>query len=120
MKFCWITIQVKDLEESLSFYQDIVGLSLNRRFTGDGGLEIAFLGDGGTQVELLYNPALSDVPVGEQVSLGFRVDSVDEMIKFVTEKGVPVHSGPFQPNLQTRFFFVLDPNGVKVQFVELA
>ena len=34
------------------------------------------------------------------------------------EKGIPIHSGPFQPNPHARFFFVLDPNGLKIQFVE--
>lgn len=29
MKFLWATINVKDMEESLSFYQEIVGLKFN-------------------------------------------------------------------------------------------
>ena len=47
MKFCRCTITVNDLEESLKFYQEIVGLSLNRRFATGSGMEIAFLGAGG-------------------------------------------------------------------------
>ncbi len=46
MKFCWCTITVKDMEESLKFYQEVVGLKLNRRFEAGPGVEIAFLGDG--------------------------------------------------------------------------
>jgi lactoylglutathione lyase len=54
----------------------------------------------------------------ENISLGFEVKSVDEMIKFIKQKGLEVESGPFQPNPHIRFFHVKDPNGVSVQFVE--
>ena len=53
MSFCWATITVNDLEESLSFYQDIVGLTVDRRFQAGPGMEIVFLGDGETKVELI-------------------------------------------------------------------
>lgn len=56
--------------------------------------------------------------MGESISMGFQVDSVDEMMDFVKKRGIEIHSGPFQPNPHTRFFFVLDPDGLKVQFVE--
>lgn len=36
----------------------------------------------------------------------------------VKEKGVEITSGPFQPNPSTKFFFITDPNGMKIQFVE--
>jgi lactoylglutathione lyase len=49
--------------------------------------------------------------------LGFEVKSVDEKIQFVKEKGLAV-TGPIQPNPSIKFFFVKDPNGVSVQFVE--
>ncbi len=32
MKYNWTTIMVKDLETSIAFYRDIVGLPINRRF----------------------------------------------------------------------------------------
>ena len=32
MKFCWCTIAVQNMEESLKFYQEIVELSISRRF----------------------------------------------------------------------------------------
>lgn len=38
MKFCWTTIRVKNLEESLKFYQEIVGLKLDKRFNASQGL----------------------------------------------------------------------------------
>ncbi|MCL6458912.1 MAG: VOC family protein [Gorillibacterium sp.] len=118
MKFCWSTLRVNDMEESLAFYQEIVGLELNRRFNAGPGGEIAFLGDGETKIELISNAANKEVNLGEDISLGFEVESVDEMIESVKEKGLAIHSGPFQPNPHVKFFYVLDPNGLKIQFVE--
>lgn len=109
---------VKNLEESLKFYNEIVGLNVSRRFYAGPGVEIAFLGDGETKVELICNQTVKEVSFGHAISLGFVVDSVDEMMAFVKEKGIAIHSGPFQPNPHTKFFYVLDPNGLKIQFVE--
>lgn len=118
MKFCWITLNVKNLEASLRFYKELVGLTENSRFTSAMGAQIVFLGEGDTQVELIYNEQKKDFSVGQDISMGFVVDSVDRMIKIVEDKGYEVHSGPFQPNPYIRFFYVQDPNGWRIQFVE--
>lgn len=119
MKFCWTTIMVKNMDDSLKFYQEIVGLTIDRKFLAGPGMEIAFLGDGETKVELICNENLKQVKIGEDISLGFKVESVNKMMNFIKEKGLEIHSGPFEPNPDTKFFYVLDPNGLKIQFVEL-
>lgn len=118
MKFCWSTLMVKNLEESLKFYNEVVGLTVNRRFNSGPGVEIAFIGDEGTKIELICNEDLKQVDLGHDISLGFEVNSVDEMMTFVKEKGIDIQSGPFQPNPHMKFFYILDPNGLKIQFVE--
>ncbi len=118
MKFCWCTISVINLEESLKFYQEVVGLAIINRFKAGPGVEIAFLGDGETKIELIYNESIKNVTIGRDISLGFEVKSVDEMMAFVTERGIAIHSGPIQANPHVRFFFILDPNGLKIQLVE--
>lgn len=109
---------VKNLDESLKFYKDIVGLNVSRRFNAGPAVEIAFLGDGETKIELICNEALKEVSFGHDISLGFEVNSVDEIMASVKKKGIDILSGPFQPNPHTKFFYVLDPNGLKIQFVE--
>jgi lactoylglutathione lyase len=109
---------VRDMEESLKFYQEVVGLTLDRKFKAGPEVEISFLGDGETKVELICNNQIKDVIFGESISLGFEVNSIDEMMTFVKERGITIHSGPFQPNPNTKFFFAIDPNGLKIQFVE--
>lgn len=118
MKFCWSTINVKNLEESLKFYNEIIGLNVNRRFNAGPGVEIAFLGDGETKIELVCNEELKEVSFGQNISLGFEVKSLDEMITLLKEKGIDIKSGPFSPNPHIKFIYILDPNGLKIQIVE--
>lgn len=118
MKFAHVTINVKDLSESIKFYEEIVGLPIVNRFLAGPNTEIVFLGEGETLVELIYDSTISDVSMSSDISIGFSVDSLDDIISFIKEKGIDIHSGPSQPNPNTRFFFILDPNGLKVQFIE--
>lgn len=118
MKFCWSTLMVKNMEESLKFYQEIVGLTIDRRFNAGPGMEITFLGEGETKLELIHDSNLEEVNIGKDISLGFQVNSVDEMMSFVKEKGLEIYSGPFEPNPNIKYFYILDPNGLKIQFVE--
>ena len=106
------------MNESLKFYEEIVGLPIVNRFPAGPNMEIVFLGEGETLVELIHDTANTDITIGSGISIGFGVDSLDETMEFVKEKGIDIHSGPFEPNPNTRFFFVLDPNGLKVQFIE--
>lgn len=118
MKFCWTTIQVKNMEESLKFYQDIVGLPLKRKYCPSEGMEIAFLGDGETEVELIDTHESETIDLGHDISMGFMTESVDELIESLKKQGYPIYSGPFKPNPGIKFFYILDPNGLKIQFVE--
>ena len=43
MQYCWTTIMVRDLERSIAFYRDIIGLPVNLRFDAGPSGEIAFL-----------------------------------------------------------------------------
>ncbi len=118
MKFLWTTILVKNMEETLKFYQEIAGLKLDRRFNAGPGMEICFLGEGETKLEVICNEKFKNIDAGNAVTLGFKVDSLDEMIKFVNEKGIEIKTGPVQPNPNIKYFIVQDPNGIKVQFAE--
>lgn len=118
MGFCWATIHVSNVDESVGFYRDIVGLPVARRYTSGPHVEIAFMGDGETLVELLYDATAGEKQVGDSVSLGFTVDSLDEKVKFLASRHVPLASAPFWPNPSVGFVYVLDPDGTRVQFVE--
>lgn len=120
MKFLWTTIYVKNLEESMAFYSDLVGLQMLQRFPAGPGIEMAFMGngiDGETLVELIADSNNSSINHSEFIYIGFAVDSVDAMLDTVKSKNIPVHSGPVEtPSF--KFFCIKDPNGVNVQFFQ--
>ena len=118
MTFCWSTLTVKSMEESLKFYGDIIGLKVKRIMNHGSDVQIAFLGNGGTDIELVCDASNKDIAVGKDISWGFEVDSLDETLEMIQKKGLKVHSGPFEPTPNIRFFFILDPNGLKIQIIE--
>jgi len=118
MNFCWATIQVSDMEKSLSFYQDVIGLKINRRMQPMPDINIVFLGSGGTEIELIHNNKKTSFNYGKDISLGFTVESLDKTIEFLNNRNIPIHSGPFQPSPIIKFLYILDPDGLKIQFVE--
>jgi lactoylglutathione lyase len=119
MSFLWTTIKVSDLEKSIKFYTDIVGLTVNRRFTAGPGREIAFLGDGGTEVELIFDAQRNDPPsYTKDISMGFSIADIGQKIDEIKSKGIDVHSGPFKPNPNIEFFYITDPDNVMIQFAQ--
>lgn len=118
MKFLWTTLLVNNMDESLSFYEDIIGLKLIDRFQAGPGMEISFLGEGETKVELICNENFKSLDTGNRVTLGFKVESLDETIEFIKEKEINIVTGPVQPNPSIKYFIIQDPNGVKIQFAE--
>jgi lactoylglutathione lyase len=121
MGFCWVTINVSDVEKSLAFYRDAVGLTVKRRMKPSADRELVFLGSSAageeTEVELLHD-AGAEPSFGKDISLGFTVDTLEKTIARLAEHGITAYSGPFQPGPKIRFIFVTDPDGLSIQFVE--
>jgi lactoylglutathione lyase len=92
------------MEESIKFYKEIVGLPINRRFAAGPGSEICFLGEGETKIELVYDPNHKAAKDVQGISIGFEVESLDEMIKNIKEKGLELDGGVFQPNPHVKLF----------------
>lgn len=118
MKFCWSTLKVKDMEESLKFYEELVGLKIDRRFNAGPSVEIVFLGDGDTKIELICNQNDKEVNVGTDISWGFEVHSLEDIAKRAEDMGISTSGTPLQPNPHIKFIYIYDPNGLKIQFVE--
>ena len=119
MRFSWSTLKVKNLNDSVAFYEEIIGLNVKRRFQAGPGTEIAFLGEGETQVELIEVKGKNEISVGPDISWGFRVESLEKMMELLKKKGIEVIEGPYSPNPSMSFIYIQDPNGMKIQLIEM-
>lgn len=113
----WITLRVRNLETSLHFYNQVLGLPIERRFESRGK-QIAMLSrDGQAKLELIQG---SEQVVKPEcgVSLGFEVESLDKAMIYLETQGIPVARGPIAPNPHLSFFYILDPDGFEIQLAE--
>ncbi|MCR3761328.1 VOC family protein [Clostridium felsineum] len=119
MNFCWITLTVKNMEESLKFYHDIIGLKIAERFNVGSDREIVMLGNAdGTKIELVCNKTESISAKAEGLSIGFQVKSLDYAMKLLKDNNIPIKRGPISPVPSSKFFFVDDPNGIEIQIIQ--
>lgn len=117
MSYLWTTIHVKNIEASIKFYQEVVGLELRRRFSLSPNSEIVFLGVGETEIELMYNEGEQLPGNYEGFSIGFSTEDANKLRESLIASGATV-TGMISPNPSLQFFMVKDPDGVNVQFVE--
>ena len=113
IKFRHVTLSVKDLDESIKFYREVVGLEITERFPAGPGMEIVFLADGDTAVELISGGAEASAGA---VILGFESASLEDTMALLKEKGYQFKEKVISPDPKTRFFFAKDPDGYNVQF----
>lgn len=117
-------INAADLERSLHFYRDILGLPVVEDLTLETGVRLVHLrvGEGAT-VELFGRPeplaAIAPAPQAGLTHLALAVDDVDAVYAELRAKGVEFTGAP-RPGLgQTRkLVFCKDPDGTLIEFVE--
>jgi lactoylglutathione lyase len=119
MKFNWVILNVNDIDESMKFYTEIIGLRVCKKIQ-EFGADIVFLGDGETKLELICDKEHPNKNMGQDVSLGFAVKSVYEMMEILNEHGATIQTGSIEPNPHIKYFYAKDPNGVRIQFSETA
>lgn len=116
MRIKHIAIRVKDLEQSVRFYETITDLTVARRLDADPA-QLAFLSNeaGETELELVYIPE-SQTYEGKSWFICFEVDAVTLQIKHQLAEANGLNPSPIHdPGDQSVYFYVYDPNGVSVQ-----
>jgi len=123
MRFLHTSITVRQMDESLRFYTEVLGLEFERRRTiPENHAEIAFVKDpaSGARVELTHWDGKDQVEPGEQLDhLAFEVADLDRFLLKVKAQNVRVAKEPYRLSGGTsRIAFILDPNDVWIELIE--
>lgn len=108
------TIIAKDIEESISFYQDILGFEMIEKYYNDDGGLILMQSPDGSAVELIDSKAFDT----GFWSIGIEVDDFDAAIKDLKEKGCKFIFEPKELPLG-KLAMIVDPNDVKIAILQL-
>lgn len=118
-----VAIRCKDLDKSVSFYRDILGL---KEFTVAGlpADRLRFLGAGPTFLELIKaNPEDKPQEVDGHAGinhLAFIVTDVKKMASDLKQKGAKILSEPREIVPGTWFAFVEAPDDMRIELLEFA
>lgn len=114
-------MRVSDMDQTIAFYRDVLGLEVLERKTSPRGSHLAFLRvpNSDELIELCSFPPSGPVKVQEDlVHLAFQVENLDETITALNEKGVKITDGPTATSSGSRFIFIDAPDGYEVELIE--
>ena len=127
MRMLHTMLRVGDLDRSIAFYTDVLGMKLLRRKEYPSGrFTLAFLGYGPeseqTVLELTHNWDTSSYELGDaygHIALG--VEDIRSTCAAISGKGgrVAREPGPMKHG-STVIAFVEDPDGYKVELIEMS
>lgn len=126
MRILHTMLRVGNLEESLKFYCNVLGMKLLRQKDyPDGKFTLAFVGYGDesdhTVLELTYNWGVDSYNVGDAYGhIAIGVDDIYAKCEEIKARGGKVtrEPGPMKHG-STVIAFVEDPNGYKIELIEL-
>ncbi|MBI3143887.1 MAG: lactoylglutathione lyase [Pseudogulbenkiania sp.] len=125
MRLLHTMLRVGDLERSLAFYQEVLGMRLLRRNDyPEGRFTLAFVGYGSessnTVLELTHNWDTDSYELGNAFGhIAIEVDDASQACDMVRAKGGKVvrEAGPMKHG-HTVIAFVEDPDGYKIEFIQ--
>ncbi|TCW32231.1 lactoylglutathione lyase [Gulbenkiania mobilis] len=125
MRLLHTMLRVGNLERSLAFYQDVLGMRLLRRQDyPDGRFTLAFVGfgdeDDTTVIELTHNWDTTSYDLGTGYGhIAIEVEDAYRACDLVRERGGKVtrEAGPMKHGT-TVIAFVEDPDGYKIEFIQ--
>lgn len=116
-------IWVSDIDRTLEFYVDGLGLTKTREFVGgDGARNVYVAGDDGVEIQFKYDPEAEGraYQAGAYDHVAVAVEDTDaEVERLVEETGCAVRRGPLtSEGANARVAFIEDPDGYGVELVE--
>jgi len=119
MKYLHTMVRVTDIELSLRFYRDALGLQeLSRRDYPKGRYTLVFLaapGDETAQVELTHNWDPQPYDGGRNFGhLAYAVDNIYESVQRLMDHGVTIN----RPPRDGRMAFVRSPDNISIELLQ--
>ena len=119
MKYLHTMVRISDLDESLKFYCDALGLiELRRHESKEGRFTLIFLaapGDETAQVELTYNWDPEPLAGGRNFGhLAYQVNNIYDTCAKLQDEGVVINRPPRDGYMA----FVRSPDGVSVELLQ--
>lgn len=124
MRILHTMVRVGDLDRSIAFYTEVLGMKLLRRKDyPDGKYTLAFVGYGDESeeavLELTYNWGVEKYDLGTGYGhVAIAVSNIRKACEEVAAKGGKVAYGPALHGGATWIAFVEDPDGYKIEFIE--
>jgi len=115
--------RVTDLEKTVSFYKDILGLKELRRHTSGRGSQLVFLKapESEEEIELCKFDESGPVVVGPDLThLAFEVDDLDQFAREAAAKGYPLSDGPDRSSGGSVIAFIDAPEGYEIELIQRA
>jgi lactoylglutathione lyase len=117
-------MRVNDLERTVKFYEDALGLKVARRHTSPRGAQLAFLAvpNSDEEIELCQMPpgAPSVAVQPDLMHLAFEVENLEAFAAEATKKGYPLSDGPTQTGSGSAIAFIDAPEGYEIELIEKA
>lgn len=125
MRILHTMLRVGNLDRSIAFYTEVLGMRLLRRNDyPDGKFTLAFVGyqdeKEGAVIELTYNWGVEKYDLGSAYGhVAIEVDDAIKACELVRQKGGAVvrEAGPMKHGA-TVIAFVSDPDGYKIEFIQ--
>lgn len=119
MKYLHTMVRVKDLDASMAFYCDQLGLvEVHRKDYEAGRFTLVYLaapGDEEAQVELTYNWDTEDYDGGRNFGhIAYRVDDIYALCQKMMDAGVTINRPPRDGHMA----FVRSPDGISIELLQ--
>ena len=113
--------RVDDLDRTIKFYQEVLGLTEVRRHKSPRGSELVFLKapESAEEIELCSFPASGPVHVQPDLThLAFEVESLDEFGRHLACLGLSYSDGPHRSADGGGIAFIDAPEGYEVELIQ--
>jgi lactoylglutathione lyase len=115
--------RVADLDKTISFYRDVLGLEEVRRSTSGRGSQLVFFKAPQSEelIEICKYDASGPVTIGPDLThLAFEVDDMDAFARHAASLGYPLSDGPHTTSSGSVIAFIDAPEGYEVELIQPA